>query len=111
MAAAPPGAARLYRLALESAPAGTRLHAAGDEGIPIRDIAQSIGDHLGLPVKSIPDDELPSHFGFLAQLITLDNPVSTQETRRILNWEPTHPGLLADLDQAGYFEAASASAN
>lgn len=56
----------LYRLALEDAPTGTRWHAAGDEGIPLRDIARSIGDHLGLPAESIPDSRLQEHFGFLA---------------------------------------------
>jgi nucleoside-diphosphate-sugar epimerase len=94
---------RLFRLALESAPAGTRWHAAGDEGIPVRDIAQSIADHLGVPAASIPADQLPEHFGFLAMLITLDNPVSTAITRRVLGWEPAHPGLLADFDNGDYF--------
>jgi len=96
-------AARLYRLALESAQPGTRWHAAGDEGIPIREIAESIGHHLGLPTGSVPADQLGEHFGFLAPVIILDGPVSTAETRRLLSWEPTHPGLLADLGEAGYF--------
>jgi nucleoside-diphosphate-sugar epimerase len=93
----------LYRLALEDAPAGTRWHAVGDEGIPMREIAQSIGDHLGLPTASIPDDQLEAHFGFLAMLIGLDNPTSNVVTRRILGWEPNHPGLLADFDDGDYF--------
>jgi len=97
----------LYRLALESAPAGTRWHAVGDEGIPVREIAQSIGDHLGIPAASIPADGLESHFGFLATLIVLDNPTSSLVTRRILGWEPAHPGLIADFDNADYFTAAS----
>jgi nucleoside-diphosphate-sugar epimerase len=97
----------LFRLALEDAPAGTRWHAAGDEGIPVREIAQSIGDHLGIPTESIPADRLQAHFGFLAMLIGLDNPVSTLATRRILGWEPTHPGLLDDFDNGDYFSAAS----
>ncbi|HEY2285813.1 MAG TPA: SDR family oxidoreductase [Streptosporangiaceae bacterium] len=96
---------QLYRLALEEAPAGTRWHAAGDEGIPIRQIAQSIGDHLGIPTASIPDGRLEAHFGFLAGLIGLDNPTSTLTTRRVLGWEPTHPGLLADFDEGDYFAA------
>jgi nucleoside-diphosphate-sugar epimerase len=96
---------QLYRLALESAPAGTAWHAAGDEGIPMRQIAQSIGDHLGLPTESIPDGRLEAHFGFLAGLIALDNPTSTVTTRRVLGWEPTHPGLLADFDEGDYFAA------
>ena len=61
----------LYRLALEDAPAGTRWHAVGDEGIPMREIAQSIGDHLGIPTASIPDDRLQAHFGFLAMVIAI----------------------------------------
>ena len=97
--------AHLYRLALEGAPAGTRWHAAGDEGIPVREIAQSIGDHLGLPAESIPEDRLQQHFGFLAAVIVLDNPTSTAVTRRVLGWQPTHPGLLADFDHGDYFPA------
>jgi nucleoside-diphosphate-sugar epimerase len=96
---------RLYRLALEAAPAGTRWHAVGDEGIPMREIAQSIGDHLGVPAASIPDDQLGAHFGFLAMLIGLDNPTSSLVTRRILGWEPVHPGLIADFDHGDYFTA------
>jgi nucleoside-diphosphate-sugar epimerase len=96
---------RLYRLALEAAPAGTRWHAVGDEGIPMREIAQSIGDHLGVPAASIPDDRLGAHFGFLAMLIGLDNPTSSLVTRRILGWEPVHPGLIADFDHGDYFTA------
>lgn len=95
----------LYRLALEDAPAGTRWHAVGDEGIPVREIAQNIGDHLGIPTASIPADQLEAHFGFLATLITLDNPTSNLITRRILGWEPAHPGLLADFDGGDYFTA------
>jgi len=94
---------RLYRLALEDAPAGTRWHAAGDEGLPVREIAESIGAHLGLPAASIPAAGLQAHFGFLTGLIALDGPVTTEQTRRILGWEPVHPGLLADFDEAGYF--------
>jgi nucleoside-diphosphate-sugar epimerase len=96
----------LYRLALEDAPAGTRWHAVGDEGIPLREIAQSIGDHLGIPTASIPADRLEAHFGFLAMVIALDNPTSNLATRRILRWEPTHPGLIADFDHGDYFAAS-----
>jgi nucleoside-diphosphate-sugar epimerase len=98
-------AARVYRLALEKAPAGTRWHPVGDEGIALREIAQSIGDHLGLPVESVPADQLEEHFGFLALLLTLDIPASSAETRRVLGWEPTHPGLLEDLEKGDYFPA------
>jgi nucleoside-diphosphate-sugar epimerase len=98
---------RLYRLALENAPAGTRWHAVGDEGIPVREIAQSIGDHLGVPAESIPADRLEEHFGFLATLIGLDDPTSNLITRRALGWEPAHPGLIADFDNGDYFTAPS----
>lgn len=95
--------AHLYRLAFEGAPPGTRWHAAGDEGIPVREIAQSIGDHLGIPTASIAADRLEAHFGFLASVLVLDNPTSTLATRALLGWEPTHPGLIADFDAADYF--------
>ena len=93
----------LYRLALENGPAGRRWHAVGDEGIPVREIAQSIGHHLGVPTASIPADRLEDHFGFLAMVIVLDNPTSTVATRQILGWEPPHPGLIADFDNGDYF--------
>jgi nucleoside-diphosphate-sugar epimerase len=98
---------QLFRLALESAPAGTRWHAAGDEGIPVRDIAESIGKHLGVPAASIPASQLAEHFGFLAMLIGRDGPVSTLVTRQVLGWEPVHPGLLADFDEGDYFTEPS----
>jgi nucleoside-diphosphate-sugar epimerase len=99
--------AHLYRLALESAPAGTRWHAVGDEGIPLREIAQSIGDHLGIPTATIPDERIQEHFGFLAWLIALDNPMSNLASRRLLGWQPTHPGLLADFHTGDYFATTS----
>ena len=69
----------------------------------MREIAQRIGDHLGIPTASIPDDRLEAHFGFLAMVIALDNPTTNHATRRILGWEPTHPGLIADFDNGDYF--------
>ena len=98
--------ARLYRLALEGAPAGSRLHAVGDEGIPLLQIAEAIGRNLGVPSGSIPTDEVQSHFGFAAFVVALDNPTTSAHTRELLDWRPTHPGLLADLDEGHYFEAA-----
>ena len=87
--------ARLYRLALESAPAGARLHAVAEEGIALRDIAEAIGRRLGVPVASIPAED----FGFLGGFAGLDNPASSTITRDLLGWAPTHPGLLADLTE------------
>lgn len=103
-------AARLFRLAVESAPAGSRLHGAADAGVPFRDIADVIGRHLNLPVVAISRAEAETHFGFLAAIAALDNPTSSTSTRKQLGWNPEHPGLLADLDEGHYFSTAKASA-
>jgi nucleoside-diphosphate-sugar epimerase len=96
-------AARLYRLALETAPAGTRLHPIGDEGVPARDIAEVIGRHLNLPVVALPVEQAGDHFGFLGAIFALDMPVSSALTRQRFGWQPTQPGLLADLEEGHYF--------
>jgi nucleoside-diphosphate-sugar epimerase len=99
-------AARLYRLALEAAPAGTRLHGAGDEGIPFRDVAEAIGRRLNLPAVSIEPGQAAAHFGFLGALVQLDNPTSSAATQELLGWRPAHPGLIEDLEQGRYFDGA-----
>jgi nucleoside-diphosphate-sugar epimerase len=96
-------AARAYRLALEAAPAGSRLHAVADDGVPFRDIAGAIGRKLGLPSASIAAEDAAEHFSFLGDLVSLDNPTSSDLTRQWLGWEPTHPGLIDDLDDGHYF--------
>ncbi len=96
-------AARLYRLALESAPAGSRLHGVADEGVPFADIAAAIGRGLGVPVAAA----APEDFGFLSTFVGLDNPTSNAATRALLGWEPTHLRLIEDID-AGHYFAASA---
>jgi nucleoside-diphosphate-sugar epimerase len=98
-------AARLYRLALEAAPAGSRFHGAAEEGIALRDIAEAIGRGLGLPAVSISAEDAGKHLGFLAMIAQLDNPTSSVRTRELLRWQPTHRGLLADLAERHYFEA------
>ncbi|MEU8182847.1 SDR family oxidoreductase [Micromonospora sp. NPDC049044] len=98
-------AAQLYRLALEQAPAGARLHGAADEGVPFREIATAVGRNLDLPVRSISPAEANDYFGFLGQFAQLDNPTSSAITRELLGWTPTHPGLIADLDDGHYFRA------
>lgn len=95
--------ARLFRLALEKAPAGSRLHAAGDEGVPLREIAEAIARNLDVPAKSVPTEEVADYFQFLAGFIGLDNPTSSARTRELLGWEPVHPGLVADIDAGHYF--------
>ncbi|MEC3953647.1 SDR family oxidoreductase [Nocardia sp. CDC153] len=87
-------AAALFRLALEHAPAGTVWHAVADEGDAVRDMAGVIGRRLDLPVKSVPSET----FGPLGEIFALDQPSSSAHTQRELGWRPTHPGLLADLE-------------
>jgi nucleoside-diphosphate-sugar epimerase len=96
-------AARLYRLALEKAPAGTRLHGVENEGYAFREIAETIGKRLGVPTKSISAEEAGAHFGFLGRLVGVDNPTSNDFTRKTLGWEPEHVGLIEDLKQDHYF--------
>ena len=101
-------AARLFRLALESAPAGARLHAIGDEGIPVRDIANVIGRHVGLPVRAVPAEQAIDHFGWLGVFFSLDVAASGTLTRELLGWRPTREGLIEDLDAGHYFDGRAA---
>lgn len=96
-------AALLYRLALEHAPAGTRLHSVGDEAVPVREIAERIGEHLNLPVTSVPVAQAVDHFGWFGPVLAMDQPASSAVTQKLMDWRPTHPGLLADIDAGHYF--------
>lgn len=98
-------AARLYRLVLEKASAGARYHAVGEEGVPLRDIAEAIGRGLNVPVVSKSPKEAMEHFGWLGAFVGWDLPASSAQTWEQLGWRPTGPGLIADLDQAQYFAA------
>jgi nucleoside-diphosphate-sugar epimerase len=102
--------ARLFRLALEQAPAGSTLHGVADEGVPIRDIAEVIGRHLDVPVDSISPQDAGEHFTWLAGFLGLDSPASSALTRELLGWQPTQLGLIADLDQGHYFQQAHPAA-
>ncbi|MFF4528493.1 SDR family oxidoreductase [Streptomyces sp. NPDC001407] len=101
--------ARLFRLAVEKAPAGSVLHGAAEEGVAIRDIAEVIGRHLDLPVTSVPPEAAAEHFAWLGHFLAADAPVSSTLTRDLLDWKPTHPGLLEDLDKGHYFRAPGAT--
>jgi len=96
-------AAPLYRLALESAPAGSRLHGAGEEGVEFREIAEAIGRGVGVPTRSLGPEEAVAQIGFIGALAGMDIPASSTVTRELLGWKPSHPGLLADLDEGFYF--------
>ncbi|MFE7437906.1 SDR family oxidoreductase [Streptomyces tendae] len=87
-------AAVLFRLALESAPAGTSWHAVADEGDTVRDIATVIGRRLGLPVEAVPQED----FGPFGPIFAMDQPASSAHTRDALGWQPTHSSLLEDLE-------------
>ncbi|HWC81795.1 MAG TPA: SDR family oxidoreductase [Pseudonocardiaceae bacterium] len=96
--------AHLFRLALEQAPAGAQLFAATENGITVREIAETIGRHLGIPAKSITADEAAEHFATFP-FITMNIPMDNTGTRELLDWRPEHPGLIADLDEGHYFAA------
>jgi nucleoside-diphosphate-sugar epimerase len=96
-------AARLFRLAVEAAPAGARLHGAGEESVPFREIAEVIGRQLRLPVVSVARDEAGDHFGWLSVMVSIDNPTSSALTQERLEWRPAGPGLIADIEQGHYF--------
>jgi nucleoside-diphosphate-sugar epimerase len=100
-------AARLFRLALEKAPAGSVLHAVADQGVPIRAVAEVIGRHLDLPVASISPEDAAAHFTWLASFLAIDSPASSALTRELMGWQPTHPGLIDDLDQGHYFQQSA----
>jgi nucleoside-diphosphate-sugar epimerase len=94
--------ARLYRLALEKGVAGATYHAVAEEGIPAREICEVVGTGLNLPVVSLTPEEAQGHFGWLAMFAGLDLPASSAKTRKELGWEPTGPGLIADLRNMRY---------
>jgi len=96
--------AALYPLALGKAPAGAQLFAATEDGIPVREIAETIGRRLDIPAVGIPAAQAADHFkGF--PFIAMDVTMPAAETRQLLGWEPTHPGLIADLNEDHYFTA------
>ena len=96
-------AARLARLAVEAAPAGSVLHAVGDEGVRFREIAEAIGAHLGVPAVSVAARDAAGHFGPLGHLAAVDSPATAQVTRELLGWVPTGPSLLDDLAADHYY--------
>ena len=97
-------AAHLYRLVLEKGSAGASYHAIGDEGVPFRDIADVIGRRLGVPVVSKSPEQAGQHFGWLGHFVGMDSPASSKLTEEKLQWQPTQPGIIADLERGTYFE-------
>lgn len=94
--------ARLYRLALEKPEPGARYHAVAEEGVSMREVAEVVGRGLKIPVVSVAPEEASAHFGWLGMFAGLDMPASSAQTRAKLGWNPTGPGLLADLENMKY---------
>ncbi|MGA9717199.1 MAG: SDR family oxidoreductase [Acidobacteriaceae bacterium] len=97
--------ARLYRLAFEKAEAGAIYHGVDEEGVTMKAIVEAHGRGLKVPVVSIKPEETEAHFGWLARFAGHDMPSSSAITRQKLNWKPTGPGLIADLDNMDYAQA------
>jgi nucleoside-diphosphate-sugar epimerase len=95
-------AARAYRLAFERQEAGARYNLVAEEGISMKSIAEVIGKVLNIPSVSISAEEAPAYFGWLDRFSGLDMPASSVITRAKLGWEPTGPGMLADLEQGKF---------
>lgn len=96
-------AARLYRLILEKGAAGMRYHAAAEEGIPFREIAEAIGRGLNVPAVSLTPEEAAGHFGWFASFAAMDITAASLQTRELTGWEPAQDGLIADLNGKNYF--------
>ena len=103
-------AARLFRLALEGAEPGSRLHGVAEEGVPLREVAEAVGAGLRVPTQSVSPDEAADHFGWLGGFLAVDNPTSSAITRERLGWSPQEAGLIADLRGGSYFDEASRTA-
>ena len=95
-------AARLVRLGLEQAPAGTRMHAVGESAVPSRDIASAIGERYGVPVVSVDPDDAVEHFGFIGRFFGMNMTATSEKTQALLSWTPTGPTLLADIAAGAY---------
>jgi len=97
--------AHLYRLAVEKKRTGVTVYnAVQEEGVSLREIAETVGKGLSVPVISIAPEKAAEHFGWFAHFAALDMPASSEWTRKTLGWDPTGPGLIEDLTNMKYFE-------
>ena len=95
-------AARVFRLALEQGGRNEAFHAAAEEGVPFRLIAEAIGRQLGVPAESLTPEEAGTHFGGLAMWVAGNGPASSERTRAILGWEPQEIGIVSDIERPDY---------
>jgi nucleoside-diphosphate-sugar epimerase len=98
--------AYLYRLALEKHEAGAKYHAVAEEGVRMRDIAETFGRGLKVPVISISPEEAPDYFGWWGGFAGADLLASSAITRKKLGWNPTGPALINDLERMDYPQVA-----
>lgn len=101
-------AARLVRLGLENAPAGTVLHAAAEEGVPVREIAEALAVRLGVPARPAPAEQIAGEIPFVGRFLAADCPATSTLTRELLGWQPTGPTLLEDIAAGHYDQPAEA---
>lgn len=95
--------AHLYRLAVEkSGPGVTIYNAVQEEGVPMRDIAETLAKGLKVPAVSLPTEKVGEHFGWLAHFASMDMAASSEITKKVLGWNPTGPGLIEDLTNMQY---------
>jgi nucleoside-diphosphate-sugar epimerase len=102
--------ARLFRLALENAPAGSTLHAVAEQGVALSEIAHAIGRQLGLPAARISNEDTGKHFGPMTPFMAIDGRASSTLTQELLSWKPAGPGLIEDLEQGHYFDIPQTAA-
>jgi nucleoside-diphosphate-sugar epimerase len=95
-------AARMVTLGLAKAPAGARLHAVAEEGVPTREIAEAIGRALDLPVAPVPADDVQAHFGWIGTFFAMELTATSAATQHLLGWTPGGPTLVEDLAAGAY---------
>lgn len=100
-------AARMIALALEKAPAGSRLHAIGESSVSTKQTAEAIGRAFDLPVASIAPDQVNDHFGWIGRFFAMDLTATSFQTQELLGWAPIGPELITDLDAGAYAPVAA----
>ena len=79
--------------------------------MPFRQIAEAIGQQLGIPVASLTPEQASEHFGMMSMFIGGNGPASSERTRERLGWLPQEPGLVADISRPEYFAQEAVGAD